>query len=103
MRIITQKRLREYAQAHTDAKSSLERWEEVAIAASWRTPVELKQTFSTVDPVKVTSGNTVYVFNIGGNTPHRLIAAIHFNTQLVFVLRILTHAEYDKDAWKDEL
>ncbi len=44
------------------------------------------------------------VFNLGhGKNAYRLIAAIHFNTQIVFVLRLLTHAEYDKNGWKVEL
>lgn len=42
------------------------------------------------------------VFNIGGNK-YRLIAAIHFNRQIIFVLRFLTHAEYDKNIWKEQL
>ena len=33
----------------------------------------------------------------------RAIVAIHYNEKRIFVLRFLTHAEYDKDAWKDEL
>jgi mRNA interferase HigB len=40
--------------------------------------------------------------NICGNE-FRLIAAIHFNRQLVFLLRFLTHAEYSKEKWKEEL
>ena len=44
----------------------------------------------------------VTVFNVGGNK-YRLIAAIHYNRQRLYVLRILTHAEYDKDRWKDIL
>jgi len=32
-----------------------------------------------------------------------LIAAIHFNTGVVYVLRLLTHEEYDLDRWKNEL
>ena len=48
--------------------------------------------------------NAVCVFNLGhGKSAYRLIAAIHFNTQTVFVLRLLTHAEYDKQEWKSEL
>ena len=39
---------------------------------------------------------------IGGND-FRLIAAVHFNTKVVFVLRFMTHAEYDKNTWKDDL
>ena len=44
-------------------------------------------------------GRDLYVFNIGGNK-YRLIAAIHFNTQRLFVRQILTHSEYDTERWK---
>ena len=40
-----------------------------------------------------------YVFNIGGNK-YRLVVAIHFNTQMLFVRHVLTHAEYDTGKWK---
>lgn len=40
-------------------------------------------------------GKDMYVFNIGGNN-YRLVAGIHFNTQLVYVRAILTHREYDE-------
>ena len=38
-----------------------------------------------------------YVFDIGGNK-YRLITAIHFNRQMVFIRYVFTHKEYDK--WK---
>ena len=101
-RIVTQKRLREYAKRHPQARPSLEHWQRVTLAADWRNPADLKATFNDVDPVTVSSGNTVYVFNIQRNE-HRLIAAIHFNTGMVYVLRIMTHREYDRGQWKDEL
>jgi mRNA interferase HigB len=41
------------------------------------------------------------VFNICGNS-YRLVCALHY-TGKVFLLRFLTHAEYDKNRWKDEL
>jgi mRNA interferase HigB len=44
----------------------------------------------------------VVMFNIHGND-FRLICAIHYNTAKVFLLRFLSHAEYDKDRWKSEL
>jgi len=40
-----------------------------------------------------------FVFDIGGNKL-RLIAAIHFNTQKVFVRLVLSHNQYDKGDWK---
>jgi len=34
------------------------------------------------------------VLNVAGNR-YRLIAAIHFNTQTLYVRGVMTHAEYD--------
>jgi len=39
------------------------------------------------------------LFNIGGNK-FRLIDAIHFNRQKLYIRDVLTHAEYDKERWK---
>lgn len=100
-RIISPRRLREYAVEHPDAQTALDRWERIVNDAEWETPAEVKQTFNNVDPVIVASGRTIHVFNITG--AHRLIAAIHFNTGMVYVLRVMTHKEYDRDRWKDEL
>ena len=51
---------------------------------------KLKKSFNAIDRV----GN-FYVFDIAGNK-FRLIAAVHFNTQKLFVRAVLTHQEYDK-------
>jgi len=40
------------------------------------------------------------VFNIGGNKV-RLVAAIHFNRNKLYVRHVLSHAEYDKGKWKE--
>ncbi len=101
-RIITRKRLRDYAGLHPDARASLEHWEHAVTSANWQSPADLKQTFNSVDPVTVSSGNQVFVFNIQSNV-HRLIAAIHFDKGRIYVLRILTHKDYDAQRWKDEL
>jgi len=80
----------------------LAHWEKTTLAAEWGNPSDIKRTFNDVDVARVESGNAVYVFNIEGNQ-HRLIAAIHFNSGLVFVLRIMSHSEYDRDQWKADL
>jgi mRNA interferase HigB len=65
---------------------------------------DLRRVFNTVGRVITRKGNAVCVFNLGhGKSAYRLIAAIHFNTQIAFALRLLTHAEYDKQEWKHEL
>ena len=62
----------------------------------------MRAVISSTDDVTVESGRRVVVFNIGGNK-YRLIAAVHYNTQIVYALLFMTHAEYDKDKWKKVL
>lgn len=104
MRVISRKRLKSFWADYPDAEIPLQRWYHLTKNATWKNPAEVVQTFGTkaVDPVKVNSGNTVTVFDVGGNK-YRLVAAIHYDYPRVFVLRVMTHQEYDKEDWKDEL
>jgi mRNA interferase HigB len=102
MRVVSPKRVKDYAERFPSARPSLRHWLEAVQAARWNNPADLKAAFTDVDPVTVTSGRTVYVFNIQRNR-HRLIAAIHFNTQTVYVLQIMTHRDYDRSRWEDVL
>jgi mRNA interferase HigB len=101
-RIVSPKRIKDYAVRYPTSKPSLQHWLETMRGGEWRNPSELKASFHDVDPVTVGSSRTVYVFNIEHNR-HRLIAAIHFNTKTVYVLRIMTHQEYSRNRWKEEL
>jgi mRNA interferase HigB len=94
MRIIKRGALVQFWQKHADAKASLESWYAVMREADWKTPADLKQVYPSADFV----GRRT-VFNIAGNK-YRLIARVNYQTQRVFVLYILTHAEYDRGAWK---
>ena len=102
MRIIKPRTIEAWAITHAAAKSALTNWMAVVKAAQWKKFADLRQTFGSADQVKVESGRTVVVFNIAGNR-FRLIAAIHYRSAIVFALRFLTHAEYDKEKWKDDL
>jgi mRNA interferase HigB len=102
MRIITEAFLKDAAMKHPRAATALVKWADIVKEANWATPVELAQSFSSIDPVIVNSGHTVYVCNIRGNE-FRLIIAVHFDKGRVYTLRFLTHAEYDALDWKDEL
>ena len=84
------------------AAAALERWVMLTRAAEWTNIADVRSVFPDADPVKGSSKKTVTVFNICKND-YRLIAAIHYNRGKIFVLRILTHAEYSKDAWKEQL
>lgn len=100
MRLITRKRLLDAARKHSKAKPTLEHWQRVTEATKWTHFPDVRATFGHADQVAVKSGKTVTVFNITND--FRLIMAIHFNTQIVYVLCLLTHAEYDKEKWKSQ-
>ena len=87
---------------HPPAARHLDVWRKTVKAATWHNLVEVRQSYPDTDAVKVRSGRTVLVFNIHRND-YRLIAAVHFNRQIVYTLRFMTHAEYGNDRWKAEL
>ncbi len=100
-RIITRQRLDEAAEKYPDAKANIQHWYRVTRAATWSNLVETRKTFPHADQVKVASKRTVTVFNLTNS--YRLITAIHYNRHMVFILRVLTHADYDKGQWKQNL
>ena len=84
------------------AASPLATWSRLTLAARWGGLGDTRKTYPHADQVKVRSGRVVTVFNICGND-FRLITAIHYDRQKVFILNFLTHAEYSRSSWKDRL
>ena len=54
----------------------------------------LRQTFGSADYV---DGYTI--FDVGGNR-YRVAAVIHYDKQRLYVRKVMTHAEYDRSAWR---
>jgi mRNA interferase HigB len=102
MRVIKPGRVKEFARSFPDAAAALFAWLRVTEAADWKNLQEVRATYPHADAVMVASGRTVTVFNIRGNS-YRLIVAIKYQWAMVYVLRFVTHAEYDKDMWKQQL
>lgn len=102
MRLIKRTTLRQFARRFPKAAGPLDDWARLALAAAWKNLVDTRKTFPHADQVKVKSGRTVTVFNVGGND-FRLITAVHYNHRKVFILNFLTHAEYSKENWKSRL
>ena len=94
MHIITRKRLMEFARTHPDARAPLNYWFAIVRKTDYASFAGLRITFPSADQV-----GRFTVFNIGGNK-FRLIAAIHYNRQKVYIRHVLTHAEYSRDAWR---
>ncbi len=102
VRIIKEPTLLNYGLKHADVEAVLRKWITVVRRADWKCIDDVRTSYPHADAVKVTGGNIVTVFNIGGNK-YRLIVAIHYNHGLIYVLRFFTHAEYSKNAWKEVL
>ena len=102
VRIIAESTLRRFAVSRPEAAPGLEAWRRIMRREQFRHFADLRRCFRSADQVRVASNKAVVVFNIHGNA-YRLLCAIHYNTGKVFLLRFLTHADYSKDRWKDEL
>ncbi|MBP6472494.1 MAG: type II toxin-antitoxin system HigB family toxin [Chloroflexi bacterium] len=94
MHIISRKALQQFWTQHPDSQSALLRWYKIVEQSNFAGFDELRRTFPSADNV-----GDLIVFNISGNK-YRLIASIHFNRGKVYVRHVLTHAEYDRGAWK---
>jgi len=95
MHIITRKRLLDFANKNPTCATALNVWYRILKHSTGSNFAELRTIFPSTDQVE---GLTV--FNIGGNKA-RLIAAIHYNTQRLYIRYVLTHKEYDKNKWKE--
>jgi mRNA interferase HigB len=96
MHVISKKALRDFWELHPEAKAPLLRWHKLARFASWKNLAQVKQELPSAD----VCGRCV-MFNIGGNK-FRLVAAVHYNTQRIYVRNVLTHAEYDRGQWRED-
>jgi mRNA interferase HigB len=94
MHVITRKRLNEFVETHADAKSSLARWYAIMRKSRFPDFAKLREIFPQADQV-----GKFTVFNIGGNKV-RLIAAVHYNRNKIYIRHVLTHQEYDTGKWK---
>jgi mRNA interferase HigB len=95
MHVITRKRLNEFAHKRPDTKSSLARWYAIMRRSRFLNFAHLREVFPQADQV-----GKFTVFNIAGNKV-RLIAAVHYNRNKIYIRHVLTHQEYDAGKWKE--
>ncbi len=108
MRIVRANELAKFAERHPNARASLNHWVQLMREGSFKSIIELRETFGRVSPVKVRPRRfnresvtlTVFnIFNISGNDA-RLIAVVQYAKQVVFIDQVLTHNEYDTGNWR---
>jgi mRNA interferase HigB len=93
MRIIAFRKLREFFEKpeYSDSGPSLKAWYHDAKNAEWKSPNQMKQQFSNASII----GEGRVVFNIKGND-YRLVVAIDYEFQVIFIRFIGTHLQYEK-------
>ena len=93
MRIISRKTIKDFWEIpqYQDAEEPLKAWFAEASKATWKTPAEVKSQYGSGSIIH----NNRFVFNIAGNK-YRLVVKIHYNTGVIFIRFIGTHAQYDQ-------
>jgi mRNA interferase HigB len=97
VRIISRKTPRDFVESlrggkdHRTAKSALDSWFHEAQRADWHGPADVVQDYANASLV----GSDRVLFNIKGNS-YRLVVAVDYPRQIVFIKWIGTHAAYGK-------
>ena len=98
MRVISKTRLREFWETpgYEDSAGPLRAWHAHVShkSVAWHSWSDVKTEFGSASLV----GNCV-VFNIGGNK-YRLATRILYPSRKIFILKCMSHAEYDEHKWK---
>jgi mRNA interferase HigB len=99
MRVIALRNIREFCDSHPAAAQALKAWTQEARRASWKTPQDIKKRYAGASFI----GRNRVVFNIKGNE-YRLIVAVAYRFEAVYIKFIGTHAQYDQvDAQTTEM
>ncbi len=94
MRIVSRKAIREATAKHSEWGASLNAWYKITKNADWKNFADLRNSWKNSDAV----GRFV-VFGISHNRC-RLIETIKYKWRMVYIRRILSHAEYDEKEWQ---
>lgn len=97
MRIIARKTLKLFVERlrgskdQKAVKTALDAWFHEVDRAEWSSPADVTRSYGNASIV----GNDRVVFNIKGND-YRLVVAVDYRHQVVFIRWLGTHAEYDE-------
>ena len=91
MRIVAQSSLQTFWEKHPETEAGLRLWLDVAHKAAWGSMNDVQQRWSKA---KVLNGERVRFEIAGGD--YRMICAIQFKAQIVWVKFLGTHTQYDR-------
>lgn len=91
MRVIAVSSLIKFWDNYPDSAQALKAWYAETKSANWKSPADVKALHKSASVLK--KGRVV--FNIAGNN-YRLVVAIAYKTQIVFIKIAGTHKQYDR-------
>jgi len=91
MRVIGTDKLYEFIRKHADSKGWLETWLSEARSGEWQSPNDIKDRYNSAS---ILDDNRV-IFNVKGNN-YRMEIQVSYNTKVIVIKRLGTHAEYDR-------
>ncbi len=91
MRVIAKKTLIDFWKNNKDAEQPLKAWYHEVKIAIWTKPSDVKKLYGDASILK----KSRVVFNIAGYK-YRLIVAIRYEFQIIYIRFIGTHKQYDK-------
>lgn len=96
MRIISEKRLREFWEQHKEAKSPMREWIKIVRKQIWNNFADVRKTFNHADIYGLCT-----IFNVGGNK-YRIIAKVAYGIDVIYIRFVMTHSEYDDQKWQSD-
>ena len=97
LHVISYRTLREFGDQHVESRGPLKTWHTVTSRAMWPDIAAVRAVYPHADAV-----GRCTVFNIGGNN-FRLVVQIDFEAQVIYIKKVMTHAEYSRKngaLWK---
>jgi mRNA interferase HigB len=91
MKVIAVSTLRAFWLRHPDCEQPLKAWHDEAKHAAWTTPQDIRNHYASASFV----GHNRVVFNIKGHD-YRLIVAVAYRFQAIYIKFIGAHAQYDR-------
>lgn len=96
MRIISEKRIREFWQQRPEAEKAMREWIKTVRRADWSNPSDVRKTFNHAD-----NYGCCVIFDVGGNK-FRIIGKIAYGFRIVYIRSVMTHQQYDEKRWQSD-
>ena len=79
----------------------MSKWLKEVAKADWKSIADVRRDHPKADAVPMKRGRTATIFNVAGNN-FRIACSIRYDIGRVYVRRVMTHAEYDTNAWHND-